>query len=148
MLSIIIPTHNRADSLVQTIESILALRAETTLEIVVVDNNSTDRTPQELAKYANRYPDLFRCTVEKRTAFSRARKTGRTGARGEFLLYLDDDVLLVPGSLERIGQVFSARPEVGVIAGRIMPHYTRQPPPWTLQCQESFNGWSLFEAFA
>jgi glycosyltransferase involved in cell wall biosynthesis/thioredoxin-like negative regulator of GroEL len=139
-ISIIIPTHNRAGSLRETIDSLLALRGEASFEIVVVDNNSTDNTRTVVESYG----EIARYVFESRTAFTKARSTGGEHSRGDILLYLDDDVLVFPGSLRQIVEVFQQYPDCGVIAGRIDPKYTDTPPAWTLACQKSFNGWSLF----
>ena len=139
-ISIIIPTHNRASSLRETIDSLLALRGEASFEIVVVDNNSTDSTRTVVESYG----EIARYVFEGRTAFTKARSTGGEHSCGDILLYLDDDVLVFPGSLRRIVEVFQQYSDCGVIAGRIDPKYTDTPPAWTLACQKSFNGWSLF----
>ena len=102
-ISIIIPTHNRADSLKDAIESIIASTGEAAFEIVVVDNNSTDHTKQVAKSYGN----IVRYVFEGRTAFSRARKTGADNASGDILLYIDDDVLLRPEALQKIAEFFS-----------------------------------------
>jgi glycosyltransferase involved in cell wall biosynthesis len=141
-ISIVIPTHNRADSLRSAIESILPLRGEAEFEFVIVDNNSTDTTRQVVESYA----PLAKYVFEGNTSFTMARKTGADNSAGEILLYLDDDVLVRPGSLKRIVEVFAQHPDCGVIAGHIDPKYTRPPPQWTLECQKAFNGWSLFNA--
>lgn len=139
-ISVIIPTHNRAESLRSAIESVLALRDEADFEFVIVDNNSTDATRQVVESYAPRARYVF----EGNTSFTMARKAGADNAAGDILLYLDDDVLVRPGSLKRIVEVFSQYPDCGLIAGRIDPKYMQPPPPWTLECQKAFNGWSLF----
>lgn len=139
-ISIVIPTHNRAESLRSAIESILPLREEADFEFVVVDNNSTDATRQVVESYA----PVARYVFEGNTSFTMARKAGADNATGDILLYLDDDVLVRRGSLKRIVEVFAAHPDCGVIAGRIDPKYLEPPPQWALDCQKVFNGWSLF----
>jgi glycosyltransferase involved in cell wall biosynthesis len=141
-ISIVIPTHNRSESLSNAMESVLRLRDEADFEFVIVDNNSTDDTRQVVDSYA----PLARYVFEGNTSFTMARKTGADNAAGDILLYLDDDVLVRPGSLRRIVEVFSQFPDCGVIAGHIDAKYMQQPPQWTLGCQKAFNGWSLFNA--
>lgn len=141
-ISIIIPTHNRAETLRNAIESIIPLQSEAVFEFVIVDNNSNDNTKEIVESY----PRLAKYVFEGRTSFTAARKTGADNANGEILLYLDDDVLIQPGSLRNIVDIFSRYPDCGVIAGRIEPKYTQKPPEWTLACQKSFNGWSLFNS--
>ena len=141
-ISIIIPTHNRAETLRNAIESIVPLQDEASFEFVIVDNNSTDHTKSVV----DAYPLIAKYVFEGRTSFTMARKTGADNASGDILLYLDDDVLVKPGSLKHIVDVFSRYPDCGVIAGRIDPKYMEEPPFWTLECQKSFNGWSLYNS--
>jgi GT2 family glycosyltransferase len=139
-ISIIIPTHNRADILENAIKSILALESEAELELVVVDNNSKDHTKDIVQRFA----PFARYVFEGRTAFSMARKAGADAATGDIFLYLDDDILVKPGSFTNIVEIFQRHVDCGVIAGHIDPKYDSPPPQWASSCQSSFNGWSLF----
>ena len=139
-ISIIIPTHSRADTLRNAMDSVISLNDAARYEFVVVDNNSTDHTRQVVESYA----PVAKYVFEGNTSFSRARRTGADHATGDILLYLDDDILMQPGSLDRIVEIFSRNPDCGVVAGHVDPKYTQPPPPWTLECQASFNGWSMF----
>lgn len=139
-ISIIIPTHNRAETLRNAIESVIQLADEAEFEVVIVDNNSNDMTKQ----VAESYSSVAKYVFERRTSFTAARKAGADNATGDILLYLDDDVLVRRGSLKNIVDVFTRYEKCGIIAGRIDPKYVETPPPWTLECQKSFNGWSLF----
>jgi len=139
-ISIIIPTHNRAETLRNAIESIISLNDNAEYEFVIVDNNSSDSTKEVVESY---YP-LARYVFEGNTSFSKARSTGAENAAGDIFLYLDDDVLVRPGSLDELVRIFTVHGECGVVAGRIDPKFEGQPPDWALNCQSSFNGWSLF----
>jgi glycosyltransferase involved in cell wall biosynthesis len=121
-------------------ESVISLRDEAEFEFVVVDNNSTDVTPDVVRAYGG----LAKYVFEGKTSFTAARRVGGINATGDILLYLDDDVIVRPGSLKHIAEIFSRYPDCGVIAGHIDAKYTEDPPAWTLACQKSFNGWSLF----
>lgn len=138
-LSVIIPTHNRASQLQRGLVELLKIvPAET--EVVVVDNNSSDATRQVTESFDGR----VRYVLEPRTSSARARHTGAVTARGEFLLFIDDDVEVAPGSLEEIIRLFSENQSCGMIAGRIDPRFVTRPPVWCLECQKLFNAWSLF----
>lgn len=139
-ISIIIPTHNRAEILRNAIESVIRIRDEADFEFVIVDNNSSDTTKQVVESYSS----VAKYVFEGNTSFTMARKAGANNSTGDVLLYLDDDVLVREGSLKNIIKVFSDHPDCGVIAGRIDPKFTAEPPKWTLECQRSFNGWSLY----
>lgn len=139
-VSIIIPTHNRAETLRNAIESVVSLKDAAEYEFVIVDNNSSDGTREVVESY---HP-LARYVFEGNTSFSKARSTGAENATGDILLYLDDDVLVRPGTLDELIRIFTIYSDCGVVAGRIDPKFEGQPPDWVLKCQSSFNGWSLF----
>jgi GT2 family glycosyltransferase len=139
-ISIIVPTHNRFQSLKNTIQSVVSLQDESFFELIIVDNNSTDNT----ANIAQEYYPFVKYIFEKNTAFSRARRTGANNASGDILLFLDDDVLVNKGSFKSIVEIFKNYPDCGIIAGKIDPQYSEIPPSWTLKCQKNFNGWSLY----
>ena len=138
-ISIIIPTHNRSEQLEMVLKSIFKLNDKVSFEIIVVDNNSTDNTKAVCNSFKN-----IKYVFEKNTAFSKARNTGAINSTGQILLYLDDDVLVNDGSLTSILKVFKENNKCGAIAGKILPKFLSKPPNWTLDCQKSFNGWSLY----
>jgi glycosyltransferase involved in cell wall biosynthesis len=121
-------------------ESVISLRDEAEFEFVVVDNNSTDVTPDVVRAFGG----LAKYVFEGKTSFTAARRAGGINATGDILLYLDDDVIVRPGSLTHIVEIFSRYPNCGIIAGHIDAKFTEEPPTWALACQKSFNGWSLF----
>jgi len=139
-ISVIIPTHNRADSLKCAIDSVLALGDAAEFEVVVVDNNSRDHTRDLILSYGG----VVRYVFEGSTSFTCARSAGAANATGAAFLYLDDDVIVKPGALDGVARVFREKPACGVIAGHIEPRFVVPPPPWALDCQRSFNGWSLY----
>jgi glucosyl-dolichyl phosphate glucuronosyltransferase len=138
-ISLIIPTHNRSNQLKVVLNSIQSLDDKVDYEIIVVDNNSTDDTKIISESFQN-----IKYVFEKNTAFSKARQTGAENALGEILLYLDDDVVINNGSLINIIKIFKQNKKCGAIAGKILPKFLEDPPEWTLKCQKSFNGWSLY----
>ncbi len=141
MISVIVPTHNRVSSLKRLLDNLESLAHETNFEIVVVDNNSSDTTKSLVQSLGAKVRYVF----EGSTSFTRARNTGAENAQGDILLYLDDDVEVLPGSLSEIAEFFTSRNKCGVLGGKVLPEYEATPPPWSLELQESFNGWSLFD---
>jgi len=140
-LSIIIPTHNRADQLDRTLRALGALKGEIDHEVIVVDNNSTDRTKGVAESH-----DPVRYVFEPSTAFSKARRTGAENAVGSYLLFIDDDVLVAPGSLDAIVRTFENDPTCAIVAAQILPEFLETPPDWAIACQRTFNGWSLYNS--
>jgi glycosyltransferase involved in cell wall biosynthesis len=94
-ISIIICTRNRCDDLTRTLESLgsVELPAGADVELLVVDNGSTDRTPDVVAAAAGRLPGIgVRHLVEPVAGQSRARNLGVAESIGEVVLFTDDDV--------------------------------------------------------
>lgn len=143
-ISIIIPTHNRIGILFDVVLTLLKLRGEATFEIIVVDNNSTDATKTSISKLQAQYPGVVKYVFEGRRAASKARNRGAAEAAGDILMFLDDDVFVQPGSLSTMVEIFSSHLDCGMVAAQVLPRFESQPPQWALDCQASYNGWSLY----
>jgi len=110
LVSVIIPTYNRAASIGEAIESALA-QAYPAMEIIVVDDGSTDDTRQSIA---HRYPQV-RYFHQENGGVARARNRGIREARGEFIAFLDSDDLWLPGKIEKQVACFKQYPDVGLV---------------------------------
>ncbi|KXX63332.1 glycosyltransferase [Marichromatium gracile] len=128
--SIIVCTYNRADSLAETLDALAALRTPPGCdwEVVVVDNNSSDHTAALLRERAAGWSRL-RAVSEPRQGLSHARNQGIASARGEVLLFTDDDVLPEPDWLEQVLDGLE-RERADACGGYIAPIWERPPPPW------------------
>ena len=93
MISVIICTYNRDKYIYRVLESLAQGNCDReAYEIVVIDNNCTDHTQDELQRFAHDFPDVcLRCFTETRQGLSHARNRGIEEARGELLVYVDDD---------------------------------------------------------
>ena len=96
-ISIIICTQNHADSLARTLAAMSKLRIphEWRCELIVVDNASTDHTPK-VAQNADLKNVESHILVEKRPGQCHARNTGLSRAKGDYILFTDDDVVPSP----------------------------------------------------
>jgi len=114
-VSVIIPTHNYARYVVEAIESVLAqtVAEREILEILVVDDGSTDDTPRVLAELDDRRLRVIR--FDEPRGVSVARNTALGEARGELIAYHDADDRWRPDKLERQLEVLRAEPEVGLV---------------------------------
>lgn len=130
-ISILVPTFNRGLLLAQTLESIARLlRPADPVEVIVVDNGSTDGTAETCRDVAQRFPKVnWRCLYEPMPGLLSARHRAAKEARGEILAYLDDDVLLAPTWLDALKDAFS-NPDIALAGGPSRPHYLVSPPEW------------------
>ncbi len=113
-ISIIIPTYNRADFVVQTVESVLK-QSFSNYEIIVVNDGSTDNTDEVLAPYLS-LPN-FRYFSQENSGRSTARNLGIKNSRGEWLLFLDSDDMLFEDALSFLSNKRREYPEVKMIGG-------------------------------
>lgn len=95
LVTTIIPVHNRAGMLRQAVQSVI-LQSWPYIEIIIVDDGSTDETCFVADDLAQQYPDIIRVLHIENSGAGLARETGRQVARGEFIQYLDSDDLLLP----------------------------------------------------
>lgn len=88
ILSVVIPTHNRAEFVGRAVESVLSQTNCPSIEVVVVDDASRDHTPDVLAGFRGRI-EVIR--LEEPIERSRSRNSGAEHARGNILAFLDSD---------------------------------------------------------
>ena len=98
LVSTIIPVHNRPALLREAVASVLA-QTYRPVEIIIVDDGSTDETGREAEALAEAHSEV-RAIHRQNGGPGAARETGRLAARGEFIQYLDSDDLLLPTKFE------------------------------------------------
>ena len=94
-LSVIIPAYNCADTVGETIDSILA-QDISFMEVIVVNDGSTDRTGDVLREYAQKEKRVRIFTTQNKGP-AHARNYGIAAAQGEYIAFADSDDLLRPG---------------------------------------------------
>jgi len=109
-ISVIIPTYNYGRFLREAIDSALA-QTYPPLEIIVIDDGSTDDTPQVLAAYGDR----IRTIRQNNEGVGAARNAGIAAARGEYIAFLDSDDIWMTQKLEREIALFEADPALGMV---------------------------------
>ena len=130
--SIIICTHNRCNYLARCIESVFTQDyPKDSFEILIVDNNSADATPETVATIAHESPVPFNYYTELKQGLSHARNCGIRHSHMDFIVYLDDDATATTRWLS----VFDATiKELGadIVGGKIIPVPERgfTPPAW------------------
>jgi glycosyltransferase involved in cell wall biosynthesis len=130
-LSVILCTYNRSRTLTAALDSVAASQVpkDVDWEVLVVDNNSRDKTREIIETYCERYPDRFRYFFESRQGKSHALNRGIREARGEILAFMDDDVTVEPTWLQNLTAPLQIRAWVGV-GGRICPPKDVTVPSW------------------
>ncbi|HKR56753.1 MAG TPA: glycosyltransferase family 2 protein [Gemmatimonadales bacterium] len=108
-VSVVIPTYNRSHTLVRALESVFA-QSEPVLEIIVVDDGSTDDTQAVLRKFGDR----VRPILKSNGGAGAARNAGIEAARGEFVAFLDDDDAWLTDKVREQVRILDAHPRVGL----------------------------------
>ena len=123
----IICTWNRCDLLQKTLDQMTALRVPAAIQwdLLVVDNNCTDRTADVTAGYRDRLP--IRRVTESKVGLSNARNRGLESAQGDLILFTDDDVLVEEDWITAHCAAAQRWPEAGFFGGRVEPWFETPP---------------------
>lgn len=111
LLSICIPTYNRADTIGQTLESILP-QIEEGVEVVICDNGSTDETEAVVAQYRSLIPQMHYFRFEQNQGVDRCFIQSVAIAHGEFCWLMGSDDKIEEGSIRKILAVLRAHPDL------------------------------------
>lgn len=123
-LSVVIPTWNRAHLVCDAINSALNQRPGE-VEVIVVDDGSTDNTADLIARI---YGDWVRLiSLGKRGGAGAARNAGVAGARGDLVAFLDSDDVWLPGKLDAELRVFERFPNAEAVLSDSQNFFEHQP---------------------
>jgi glycosyltransferase involved in cell wall biosynthesis len=138
-ITVAICTFNRAESLRRTLESLGEMRVPSDLswEIVIV-HTSTDHTDNVISEYAGRLP--VRREFESRLGLSNARNRAIDVAKGDYIIWTDDDVLVDAGWLTAYVGAFRRWPKAAVFGGRITPRYETPTEKWVIESEAVLTG--------
>jgi glycosyltransferase involved in cell wall biosynthesis len=131
-VTVALPTYNRAELLRQTLTGILSQDFPLDdYEVLVIDNNSSDQTRAVVESFASHHP-APRYILETRQGLDYGRNRAITEARGNILVYGDDDILVQKDWLRQLLAPLladSAR-SIGAVGGEVIPHFPEGLPPW------------------
>jgi GT2 family glycosyltransferase len=138
-------THNRAALLPAAIESLLAQSLPPTdYEILVIDNASTDDTPQIIQRYLKVPGSVtLRSAVQPVLGLSHARNLGVEMAAGEIIAFMDDDAVATPGWLEVLLNAYAAFPTTWAAGGKVLLQWQAARPEWLTD--DLLPGLSMFD---
>lgn len=130
-ITVILATYNRCESLRTTLSCLSkqVLPEETTWEILVVDNHSSDGTRAVVEEFCRRYPDRYRYLFEPRPGKSRALNTAIRESDNEVLAFIDDDVTVDPNWLDRLTAPLQSSEWSGA-GGPVLLRWSCPPPDW------------------
>ncbi len=144
-VSVIIPTHNRSELLTLTLRTAL-WQKDVVLEVIVVDDGSQDATPSMLQRLADNRVRVVR--HQEPLGVSRARNSGLSVARGDWVAFLDDDDLWAPQKLalqvkaaEQSGRPWAYAGAVKIDEGQRI--IGGAPPPLPEPLAERLPRWNL-----
>jgi len=131
MLSVILPTRNRAQLLSQAIESLVQQTLpQEDFEVLIIDNASSDITQDVIKEYHSKLPNLTGIYAPE-PGLHTGRHTGMNAAKGELLVFADDDIEALPTWLSSIQEAFKD-PSVAMVGGNNYPMFLESPPKWLL----------------
>ena len=132
LLTIAICTRNRAALLRRTLDSMSRVTVPGVViwEVLVIDNDSSDATPDVVAHFAALMP--VRRIVEPRVGLSSARNAAVRAARGQYIIWADDDVIVETQWLAAYVRAFERWPDAVFFGGPIAPLFEGAPPPWLM----------------
>ena len=130
-VSVVVATYNRCEILPGTLESLINQEGETSYELIVVDNNSTDDTRNVIDQLRTK-PGFDKLTYyfEEKQGVSHARNKGIAAARASIIAFTDDDIRPAPNWISSINEAFRKFPEADCIGGKVLPESSAKFPTW------------------
>lgn len=132
VLSVIIPTRNRASYLQQTLASIAKQSYSIDFfEVIVIDNGSTDCTRQVVEAFQQQLRNI-RYFYDATPGLHVGRHLGMKMAKSDILVYADDDIEAFPTWLAAIAESFHDQ-DVALVGGKNLPIFECGPPDWIMK---------------
>lgn len=131
-ISVIVCTYNRAEYLGKCLESLANQSLQVTAyEVILIDNCSTDHTHKVYHSFEEKNQHIhFRVCSENKQGLSFARNRGIAEAKGNILVFIDDDAIASYNYLREIWLYFSSGKTAIAGGGKILPMYETQQPAW------------------
>lgn len=145
LVTALTPVYNYGRYLARTLDSALEQDyPDNRLEIVIVDDGSTDETPDVIAEYQAKYPDRIRAFRQENQGFIAATNATFREARGELWAFLDSDDIWPPEKTREQVEILRRRPEVGAVYSdtQLIDPYDNvlEPSVWKLYTQKPIVG--------
>ena len=132
MLTVVMASHNGAGTLPVVLEAYTQLEEpEGDWRLVIVDNDSTDRTKDIVHDFMRRLPLTY--IFESRRGKNRALNTGLARRAGDLIVFTDDDTVPRPDWLKHLRVAANAHRDFQIFGGPIQPRWPRPPEEWILK---------------
>lgn len=145
-VSIIVPTSGRASSLAVTVNSVLMTSAGFENSEILVIENGVAAGAEHVVKdvVAEHSTRNLRYIFDPIPGLLTGRHRGALEAKGDILVFVDDDIDADPGWLQAIVDTF-ADPSIQLVGGRNLPRYEVEPPAWIegFRHRTPYGGWEL-----
>ena len=122
-VTVVVPTSGRAGYLEVALDSLRGQRTSVQHELLVIDDGSTDGTPDVAERFGARV-----VRHGERRSLNTARNTGLREARGELIAFVDDDVYAPPGWLDALVEGARRHPDAEAFGGPIRPRFEGPAP--------------------
>ncbi|MGE8044445.1 glycosyltransferase family 2 protein [Pseudomonas monteilii] len=116
LISVVIPAYNYAKVLPRAVTSVLA-QLDVDCDLMVIDDGSTDETPEVLHQLTQQHPGRFRAVRKANGGLSSVRNLGIAESRGQYLIFLDADDEMAPGALDALRLHIEAHPTTRMVIG-------------------------------
>jgi GT2 family glycosyltransferase len=137
-VSIIIVTWNGKKYALECLESLRALNSKLALEVIVIDNASSDGTPDAIEA---QYPEVRLFRNQANLGFAKANNIGIAASHGDYVALVNSDVVVPSGCLEKMVDFMKANPTIGLMGpkmlsptGEIGISVNRLPTVWNYLC--------------
>ncbi|MVV50934.1 glycosyltransferase family 2 protein [Pseudomonas sp. PB120] len=117
LISVVIPAYNYAHTLPRAVESVLSQLDEAGTELLVIDDGSTDATPEVVEKLLAQHAGRFRALRKSNGGLSSVRNLGIEETAGRYLVFLDADDEMAPGALAALTRHIADNPDTRLVIG-------------------------------
>ncbi|MDD5457247.1 MAG: glycosyltransferase family 2 protein [Candidatus Margulisbacteria bacterium] len=115
-VSVIIVHYNTPELLTDCLKSLYEYTKDVTFEVIIVDNNSKNKPDKNLKQY----PDLTFINNKENYGFAKANNMAVVQAKGQYLLFLNSDTLLIENSLKKCMKYLDENPQTGILGPRLL----------------------------
>ena len=141
-IDLVICTYDNAALLDRTLDAISRQRVSPDVrwQVLVVDNNCTDRTPEVVGRYLESGEIPLRRVHEPRQGLTPARLRGVESTGADWIAFVDDDCLLAEDWVEQAARFAAGNPECGAFGGQIILEWEADPPPYVASRRYAYAG--------